>query len=316
MTISLSVASHRQNPVPIELSNTDCIIYPHVSLSQLTSYRVGGLAQWYVAPSNWHSLEATYEWFSRQDIQLTLLGAGSNLLVSDQGIPGLVLSTRHLRHRNFVENTAQITVGAGEPIARVAWQAAKRGWRGLEWAVGIPGTIGGAVVMNAGAHNQCVADCLVDVLVMSPDGQVERLTPEQLQYTYRKSSLQGDRRLVIEATFQLEPGFEREEVMATTNHNLRQRKSSQPYDRPSCGSVFRNPKPYAAGWLIEQLGLKGYRIGGAEVSQRHANFILNAGQAKALDIFSLIRYVQEQVENKWSILLEPEVKILGEFETI
>jgi UDP-N-acetylmuramate dehydrogenase len=316
MTLSLFVAPTQQNSHPIQLAGTPCLIYPKVRLSELTSYRVGGLAQWYVAPRNWDSLEATFEWFLQQDIPLTLLGAGSNLLVSDQGILGLVLSTRHLRHNKFDTETAQITVGAGEPIARIAWQAAKRGWRGLEWAVGIPGTIGGAVVMNAGAHEQSVANCLVSVLLMSPEGKVERLTSEQLQYSYRKSSLQGDRRLVIEATFQLQPGFKREEVMTTTNNNLQQRKNSQPYDRPSCGSVFRNPKPYAAGWLIEQLGLKGHRIGGAEVSQRHANFILNAGQAKAQDIFRLIRYVQEQVENQWSILLEPEVKILGEFETI
>lgn len=167
--------------------------------------------------------------------------------------------------------------------------------------------------MNAGAHNQCVAESLVNAVVVSPDGTLETLTPEDFNYSYRTSALQGDRRLVIEATFQLQPGFSREAVMATTNSNLKQRKSSQPYDRPSCGSVFRNPKPQAAGWLIEQLGLKGYRIGNAEVSLRHANFILNCGNAKADDIFRLIRHVQEKVESNWSLLLEPEVKMLGEF---
>nr|WP_041933355.1 UDP-N-acetylmuramate dehydrogenase [Gloeothece verrucosa] len=298
------------------LSGTDKLIYPQVSLAELTSYRVGGLAQWYAAPRNWDSLQATFEWFNQQDLPLTLLGAGSNLLISDRGIPGLVVSTRHLRHSNFDPETAQITAGAGEPIARIAWSAAKRGWRGLEWAVGIPGTIGGAVVMNAGAHTQCVADCLVSALVLSPDGTVERLTPQQLNYSYRTSNLQGDRRLVIEATFQLQPGFTKEEVMATTSQNLKQRKSTQPYDRPSCGSVFRNPTPHAAGRLIEQLGLKGHRIGGAEVSHRHANFILNCGHAKAEDIFRLIRHVQEQVQAHYALLLEPEVKILGEFEAI
>jgi UDP-N-acetylmuramate dehydrogenase len=289
------------------------LIRPQVSLAELTSYRVGGQAQWYTAPRNWDSLEATFEWFQNQDIPLTLLGAGSNLLISDRGIAGLVLSTRYLRHSDFAPEIAQITAGAGEPIARIAWQAAKRGWSGLEWAVGIPGSVGGAVVMNAGAHNKCIAERLVSALVVSPDGQVERLTPAQLQYSYRNSLLQGDRRLVIEATFQLEPGFSRQEVMATTNQNLKQRKSSQPYDRQSCGSVFRNPQPQAAARLIEQLGLKGYRIGEAEVSHRHANFILNCGQAKADDIFRLIRHVQEQVESHWSLLLEPEVKLLGEF---
>lgn len=300
----------------IELSGTVGKIYPNVSLSPHTSYRVGGQAQWYAAPRNWEQLQATFEWFQRQDIPLMLLGAGSNLLISDRGIDGLVLSTRHLRHRRFDEESGRITVAAGQPIVSVAWQAAKRGWRGLEWAVGIPGTVGGAVVMNAGAHNQCAADCLVNAVVVSPDGKVETLTPEDLKYSYRTSALQGGQRLVIEATFQLQPGFSREEVTAITQENLYKRKSSQPYDKPSCGSVFRNPSPYAAGWLIEQLGLKGYRVGDAEVSQRHANFILNCGQAKAQDIFRLIHHVQEKVQSHWSLLLEPEVKILGEFSTL
>jgi UDP-N-acetylmuramate dehydrogenase len=313
MIVSFSSARVQQPQAPIQLAKTDCLIYPQVSLAELNSYRVGGLAQWYTAPRDRQSLQAAFEWFQSQDLPLTLLGAGSNLLISDRGIPGLVIGTRHLRHSHFNAQTGQVTAGAGEPIARLAWQAAKHGWRGLEWAVGIPGTVGGGVVMNAGAHNQCVADCLVNAVVVSANGAVETLTPEDFAYSYRTSSLQGDRRLVIEATFQLQPGFSRAEVMEATTYNLQQRKNSQPYDRPSCGSVFRNPKPLAAGWLIEQLGLKGYRIGGAEVSQRHANFILNCGNAQAADIFRLIHHVQEQVERHWSVLLEPEVKLLGEF---
>ncbi len=296
--------------------SSEPIIYSNVSLASHTSYRVGGQAQWYAAPKDFEQLQETFEWFQKQDIPLMLLGAGSNLLISDRGIEGLVLSTRYLRHRRFDETTGQVTVAAGQPIVSVAWQAAKRGWSGLEWAVGIPGTVGGAVVMNAGAHNQCTADSLVSAVVVSPDGKVETLTPEDLNYSYRTSALQGGKRLVIEATFQLQPGFTREEITAKTQENLWKRKSSQPYDKPSCGSVFRNPSPYAAGWLIEQLGLKGYRVGDAEVSQRHANFILNCGQAKAQDIFRLINHVQEKVQSHWSLLLEPEVKILGEFSAL
>ncbi len=301
---------------PIQLPASDCQIFPNFPLADQTSYRVGGQAQWYAAPRSWEDLQATFEWFEKQDIPLMLLGAGSNLLISDRGVDGLVLSTRYLRYRNFDPETGRITVAAGDPIAKIAWQAAKRGWCGLEWAVGIPGTVGGAVVMNAGAHHQCAADCLLSAVVVSPDGTVETLTPEDLNYSYRTSSLQGQQKLVLEATFQLETGFSRQEVMATTQQNLQQRKSSQPYDKPSCGSVFRNPSPHAAGWLIEQLGLKGYRIGNAEISHRHANFILNCGQAKAEDIFRLIRHAQEQVETRWSLLLEPEVKILGEFSPL
>lgn len=312
----LTSPSQTDSLSPIELPGTDSAILPQVSLAELTSYRVGGEAQWYAAPRNWQALQATFEWWQKQDLPLTLLGAGSNLLISDHGLPGLVLSSRHLRHCHFDAETAQVTVGAGEPIPRFAWQAAKRGWRGLEWAVGIPGTVGGAVVMNAGAHKHCVADYLVSATVVSPDGRMETLTAADLNYSYRTSSLQGDRRLVIAATFQLQPGFSISEVMATTEGHLKQRKDSQPYDKPSCGSVFRNPKPQAAGWLIEQLGLKGHRIGGAEVSLQHANFILNNGGAKAEDIFRLIRFVQEQVEAHWSVLLKPEVKIIGEFPAI
>lgn len=298
---------------PIQLPGTDCIIKPQVSLSQLTSFRVGGLAQWYVAPRKWEEVEAVFHWGQSQDLALTLLGAGSNLLVSDRGIPGLVVCTRHLRNYQFDEATGQLTAGAGEPIARLAWQAAKKGWRGFEWAVGIPGTVGGGVVMNAGAHNQAVENALVSALVLTPDGTIQKVTAADLNYSYRTSSLQGDNRLVIEATFQLQPGFAKAEVMADTNHNLQERKTSQPYHLPSCGSVFRNPKPHAAGWLIEQLGLKGYQIGGAQIAHRHANFILNCGGATASDIFQLIRYVQEQVEHHWSLCLEPEVKLIGEF---
>ena len=310
-----SYTPKKLNQSPIHLPGTDCLIRPQVRLGNFTSYRVGGLAQWYAEPKNWEGLQETFEWFQSQDLPLTLLGAGSNLLVSDRGVPGLVISTRRLRHSQFDPETGQITAGAGEPIARLAWRAAKRGWRGMEWAVGIPGTVGGGVVMNAGAHHQCVGDRLVSALVLSPDGEIEELKPEDLGYDYRTSNLQGDNRLVIQATFQLQPGAIRTEVMATTNQNLKQRKSSQPYHLPSCGSVFRNPKPHAAGWLIEQIGLKGYQIGGAQVAHRHANFILNCDSAKADDIFRLIRYIQEQVEYHWSLLLEPEVMLLGEFQS-
>jgi UDP-N-acetylmuramate dehydrogenase len=167
--------------------------------------------------------------------------------------------------------------------------------------------------MNAGAHRGCTADILVSAKVLSPGGKVEILRPQDLDYRYRTSVLQGDDRLVTEATFQLQPGFDRAQVMAATNAHFSQRRTTQPYHLPSCGSVFRNPTPKAAGWLIEQAGLKGYQIGGAQVAQRHANFILNCGSATANDIFHLIRYVQEQVQQRWSLLLEPEVRILGEF---
>jgi UDP-N-acetylmuramate dehydrogenase len=297
----------------IQLPSADCHILPEVSLANYTSYRVGGNAQWYVEPKSYPEIQAVFEWLQGADLPLTCLGAGSNLLVSDRPIEGLVLNTRNLRHCELNSAEHSVTVGAGYSLPKLAWQVAKRGWQGLEWAVGIPGTVGGAVVMNAGAHKGCIADRLISALVAYPDGKVAKMSSEQLNYSYRSSILQGQQILVLEATFKLQPGSSREEVMALNTQNFQMRKNTQPYDKPSCGSVFRNPQFKAAGWLIQQTGLKGYQIGGAQVSQRHANFIINHDNATASDIFNLIRHVQEEVERHWSILLHPEVKFLGQF---
>ncbi|MCC5645716.1 UDP-N-acetylmuramate dehydrogenase [Nostoc sp. CHAB 5824] len=298
----------------IYLPNTDCAIKPQASLSAFTSYRVGGAADLYVAPQNLEALQASLKYAKERNLKVTTLGAGSNLLVSDRGISGLVIATRHLRFSNFDPQTGQLTVAAGESIPSLALAAAELGWQGLEWAVGIPGTAGGAVVMNAGAHNSCIADMLVSAQVLSPDGTLETLTPDQLGYSYRTSLLQGGDRIVTQATLQLAPGADPAKVIAITKEHKKHRLSTQPYNFPSCGSVFRNPKPYSAGWLIEQTGLKGYQIGGAQVALLHANFIVNRGGAKASDIFCLIRHIQHQVQERWSINLEPEVKMIGEFQ--
>lgn len=302
-----------ESPV-IYLPGTDCAIKSQASLSAYTSYRVGGAAQLYIAPRNIEAMQAGLKYAKERGITVTVLGAGSNLLVSDRGLPGLVIATRHLRYSHFDPQTGQLTVAAGESIPSLAWQAADLGWEGLEWAVGIPGTVGGAVVMNAGAHNSCTADMLVSAQVLSPDGILETLTPQELGYSYRTSLLQGSDRIVTQATFQLRPGADPAKVLAATKEHKQHRLTTQPYNFPSCGSVFRNPKPYSAGWLIEQTGLKGFQIGGAQVAQLHANFIVNRGGAKASDIFCLIRHIQQQVQDRWSICLEPEVKMLGEFQ--
>jgi UDP-N-acetylmuramate dehydrogenase len=276
----------------VRLLNTTCLIKPHALLAPLTSFRVGGLAEWFTAPRCLEDLQASLAWASQEGLSVTLLGAGSNLLVSDRGLPGLVICTRHLRYSHFDAATGQITAAAGEPIVRLAWQAAERGWQGLEWAVGIPGTVGGAVVMNAGAHECCTADVLVNAHVLAADGSSHIVLPDDLEFQYRTSSLQRDRRLVTRATLQLQPGANPQEVMATTKAHFERRHATQPYHLPSCGSVFRNPEPHKAGWLIEQSGLKGYQIGGAQISELHANFIVNRGNATANDIFQLIGYIQ------------------------
>jgi UDP-N-acetylmuramate dehydrogenase len=261
-------------------------------------------------------MQATLDWAHAAGIAVTLLGAGSNLLISDRGIPGLVICTRHFRSTQFDAARGQVTVAAGEPLPTLAWKVAKRGWSGLEWAVGIPGTVGGAVVMNAGAHGGCTADRLVSATVIDPHRGMVYLTLDDLAYRYRTSTLQNSGAVVLEATFQLNPDHDPELVVANTLAGLEQRRASQPYDFPSCGSVFRNPYPHTAGWLIEQTGLKGYRLGHAQVAQRHANFILNCGEATASDIYRLIRHVQEQVQCRWSLWLKPEVKFMGEFPAL
>jgi UDP-N-acetylmuramate dehydrogenase len=301
---------------PICLDGCDGRIQRQVPLSGLTSFRVGGPAELYATPRNLNELRACFEWGDRHSVPITLLGAGSNLLVSDRGLPGLVIATRYLRHSRFDDETGQILAGAGVPMAKLAWQAARRGWQGFEWAVGIPGSLGGSVVMNAGAHGLAMADVLVSAAVLSPDNALRQLAPTDLNYRYRTSNLQGDRQLVTSAVLQLQPGVDPQVVLEQTSHHLERRRTTQPYHLPSCGSVFRNPSSHSAGWLIEQTGLKGYQIGGAQVADRHANFILNVEHATAADIFRLIRHVQEQVEHHWSLLLMPEVKMLGEFPAV
>lgn len=295
------------------IPDTNCVLQSQVALASHTSLRVGGTAQWYVAPKNSNQLQASLQWAQQEQLPVTFLGGGSNLLISDRGLPGLVISARHFRQLTIDEENGTLTAAAGLPLPMVAWKAAKRGWSGLEWAVGIPGTVGGSVVMNAGAHGACVGETLLEVVVATREGKLERLAPADLEFRYRTCNLQTRPRWVMEATFQLEPGWTRNEIMTQTRANLNQRRNSQPYDKPSCGSVFRNPQEQAAGWLIEQAGLKGYQVGGAQVAHRHANFILNCGQATAQDIYHVIQHVQEKVEQQWSVLLQPEVKLLGEF---
>ncbi|MEA5448326.1 UDP-N-acetylmuramate dehydrogenase [Leptolyngbya sp. CCNP1308] len=301
------------NQTPGVSPNFACL-KSQVSLQPLTTFRVGGLAEWLAMPRHQSELEQVLDWAIASNIKITPLGAGSNLLISDRGIPGLVICTRRWRGTEFDE-AGRVTAAAGEPLPTLAWKAAKRGCRGLEWAVGIPGTVGGAVVMNAGAHGGCAADVLISATVLDPETGILTMTPKALAFQYRTSILQGGRRMVLDATFQLEPGHDPEVVVADTLAGLNQRRATQPYDLPNCGSVFRNPYPHTAGTLIEKTGLKGYRIGNAQVSERHANFIVNLGGATARDIQHLIHHVQDEVEARWAVRLQTEVKFMGEFSS-
>ncbi len=286
---------------------------PGVPLQEFTTWRVGGPAEWFAEPADGHQLVALARWARERDLPLRVIGAGSNLLIADGGLPGLTLCIRRLQGSRVDGESGVVEAEAGEPIPTEARKVARAGLHGLEWAVGIPGTVGGAAVMNAGAQGGCTAEWLDSVLVFDPSGSGEphRIRATDLDFDYRHSRLQQEPLLVLSARFLLEPGHEPAAVTARTSANLHSRTSTQPYQQPSCGSVFRNPEPEKAGRLVESLGLKGTRIGGAEVSPLHANFIVNTGGATAADIDALINLVRQRVRESTGIDLHPEVKRLG-----
>jgi UDP-N-acetylmuramate dehydrogenase len=284
-----------------------------VPLSDFTTWKVGGPAEWFAEPSCREELIALAAWASRAGQVLRCIGAGSNLLVADAGLEGLTLCNRRLQGSRIDAASGWVDAEAGEPIPTLARKAARAGLEGLEWAVGIPGTVGGAAVMNAGAQGGCTAEWLDSVQVLDPARPHApfTLTAGDLHFAYRHSRLQEEPLLVLSARFRLSPGHDPARVSRRTSANLHSRTSTQPYQQPSCGSVFRNPEPLKAGRLIEGLGLKGLQIGGAQVSPIHANFIVNTGTARASEIEALIRLVQQRVQEAHGIDLQTEVKRLG-----
>jgi UDP-N-acetylmuramate dehydrogenase len=292
---------------------TSVQIRSNVSLAGLTSMRVGGAAEYFISPRSSTELAESLAWASDRQLPITIIGAGSNLLISDQGLAGLVVCTRHLRGIEFDQESGQVTAAAGEPVARLAMQIANYGWTGFEWAIGIPGTAGGLVVMNAGAQGGSASDCLVSAQTVSLTGETKLLYPQDLNFSYRTSALQDSSQLVTSATFKFQTGSDPDAIAADTESKLKARHTTQPYHLPNCGSVFRNPLPQFAAKLIQDAGLKGYQIGNAQVSELHANFIVNLGNAKAQDIFSLIEHTKAVISDRDRVVLETEVKMLGHF---
>ncbi len=284
-----------------------------VGLAEFTTWKVGGPAEWFAEPGSEDELIALAAWAGSQGMPFRCIGAGSNLLIADSGLPGLTLCNRRLQGSRLDATEGWVEAVAGEPIPTLARKAARAGLSGLEWAVGIPGTVGGAAVMNAGAQGGCTAEWLDSVLVIDPARPETpfRLEASALDFAYRHSRLQHEHLLVLSARFRLKTGEDPTEISARTSANLHSRTSTQPYQQPSCGSVFRNPEPQKAGRLIEGLGLKGLSVGGAQVSTLHANFIVNTGGALAAEIDALIGEVQERVWRAHAIHLHPEVKRLG-----
>ena len=297
--------------MPAELPPAD--LHEAVDLKDFTTWRVGGPAQWFAEPSDQASLMALVRWAREKSLPMRCIGAGSNLLVTDGVLPGLTLCQRRLQGSQLEPREGWVEAWAGEPIPTLARKVARQGLHGLEWAVGIPGTVGGAVVMNAGAQGGCTAEWLHSIQVIDPErpDQPFVLEARDLAFAYRHSRLQDEALVVLSARFRLSPGHDPAAITAKTSANLQSRTKSQPYQQPSCGSVFRNPEPRKAGQLIEELGLKGLSVGGAQVSPLHANFIVNTGSATAADIDTLVGLIQDKVLERYGILLHPEVKRLG-----
>jgi UDP-N-acetylmuramate dehydrogenase len=295
------------------MRNPPATIRSGVILRDYTTWRVGGPAEWFAEPGTEDELIALASWAVAEGLPFRCIGAGSNLLIADTGLTGVTLCNRRLQGSVVDPTEGWVEAEAGEPIPTLARRVAKAGLSGLEWSVGIPGTVGGAVVMNAGAQGGCTADWLHSARVIDPARPAEPFTllASDLDFAYRHSRLQEEPLLVLAARFRLNAGQDPAVVSARTSANLQSRTSSQPYQQPSCGSVFRNPEPEKAGRLIEGLGLKGLRVGEAQVSTLHANFIVNLGGALASDIDRLIARVREQVLEAHHIALQPEVKRLG-----
>ncbi|AAP99067.1 MULTISPECIES: UDP-N-acetylmuramate dehydrogenase [Prochlorococcus] len=287
-------------------------IKPSKKLAKLTTWKIGGQAEWLGEPENIQEIIQQISWAKERNINCEIIGAGSNLLINDNGIQGLAICMRKMHGYELNNRTGIVEALAGEPLPNLARKVAREGLHGLEWAVGIPGTVGGATVMNAGAQGSCTADRLISAKVISPkSGNIYEIKKKELEFSYRQSLIQKEKLIVLSVRFHLEPGHSEEEVLNSTNINLHHRLKTQPYHLPSCGSVFRNPANLKAGQIIEELGLKGLREGGAEVSTMHANFIVNKGDATAKDITQLISIIQKKVEKKHGFILQPEVKRLG-----
>lgn len=280
-------------------------------LKEHTYTRMGGKADLYATPDNYESLQVVIDYARQHDLPLTILGFGSNLIVKDGGIRGIVVNLNKL---NKIERSGnQIIAQSGAAIIDVSRAAGEHHLSGLEFACGIPGSVGGALYMNAGAYGGEIADVLESTLVLTPEGELVRLTKEQLELGYRRSNIGPNGYMVLEATFSLTPG-DYDAIKAKMDELTFLRESKQPLEYPSCGSVFKRPPGHYAGQLIQESGLQGTRIGGAEVSTKHAGFIVNVDNATASEYISLIRHVQKTVNERFGVELETEVRIIGEDE--
>lgn len=289
-------------------------------MSKHTTFRVGGGAEYYVSISSEADLKKGIALCKEYGVSYIVLGNGSNVLVSDQGIKGVVFQldsnfaevTYDRVNENGEENW-KVTAKAGAMLSVIGAQCLKQSITGFEWAAGIPGTVGGAVYMNAGAYGGEMKDIITEVTVLTKDGEIEKRTVEQLDLSYRHSALMAEEAYVLEAVFQLKAG-DVAEIKATMDDLSDKRRSKQPLEYPSAGSTFKRPVGYFAGKLIEDAGLRGYQVGGAQVSEKHCGFVINKDHATATDIYQLTEDVKKIVLEKFGVEMEREIRLIGEFE--
>lgn len=292
-----------------------------------TTLKIGGPADFFVKPESEEELSAVIRLCKQNDMPRFILGNGSNLLVSDKGYRGVIIrlwkteEAVQIRGRqeivsegNHAPVTKRVTVriAAGTMLSRAAMAVANMGLQGFAFAAGIPGTLGGAVVMNAGAYGGEIKDCIVSARVMDEQGEIHELTKDELQLGYRTSVIQGTEWIVLDADFCFSTG-EKEEILAEIEDLNQRRREKQPLEFPSAGSTFKRPEGYFAGKLIMDAGLAGYCVGDAQVSAKHCGFVINRKDATATDFYQLMMDVTEKVQEQFGVTLEPEVRLLGDF---
>ncbi|MBS4203389.1 UDP-N-acetylmuramate dehydrogenase [Lederbergia citrea] len=299
----LKIVSDLQNIVPDES------IKISEPLSKHTFIKTGGIGDVFINPSEVNQLCEIVRYAFVNEIPLTVLGKGTNVIIRDSGIRGIVVSLEKFNEISVKGN--EIRVGSGANIIEVSRVALQHQLSGLEFACGIPGTVGGALIMNAGAYGGEISNVLTSAKVITQSGEFLTLSEKEFQFGYRSSVFAKEKFIIVEALFLLEKG-DPTLIKGKMDENTFLRESKQPLEYPSCGSVFKRPPNNFAGKLIQDSGLQGVRIGGAEVSTKHAGFIVNLGNATSTDYLQLIRHIQETVKEKFGVDLETEVKIIGD----
>ena len=285
------------------------IIKVNEPLKRYTYTETGGNADFYLSPTKNEDVQAIVRYAKEKDVPVTYLGNGSNIIIREGGIRGIVISLLSLKHINVSDDA--IIAGSGSAIIDVSRAARDHVLTGLEFACGIPGSVGGAVYMNAGAYGGEIKDCIDYALCVNEEGDLIQFTNKELELDYRNSIVQKQHLVVLEAAFTLEPG-KLDEIQAKMDDLTERRESKQPLEYPSCGSVFQRPPGHFAGKLIQDSDLQGYRVGGVEVSKKHAGFMVNVDNGTATDYEDLIHHVQKVVKEKFDVELHREVRIIGE----